>query len=210
MVFCPRNCTENENYGVHSTTTSDSRFWNLYNGYWTEPVYSTDSQQEIDAGMTQGPPTRLVSGVSVFCKKPYAVCDYPDGDLYVRAALEQLQAKSTSEVCHSSMKAFLCTLYRRRCRDNTDEAPSSKTHRNRGVWPVCFGQCRSAYLDCGFGAHHMALMCGEYIKAGWVEYDSVGRATGQCDSPAPALRPAGLTVLLLAAAAAAVTRLTTT
>ncbi len=150
---------------------------------------------------------RLESGVSVFCRKPYAVCDYPDGDLYVRAALEHLQAKSTSDACQSSMKVFLCTLYRRRCQDNTDETPSSKTYRSRGVWPVCFEQCKNAYLDCGFGSYHMALMCGEYIKAGWVEFDSVGKASGQCDSPAPGLRPARLAALLLAAAAALLSRL---
>ena len=30
-------------------------------------------------------------------------------------------------------------------------------------------QCQNAYLDCGYSSYHMALMCGEYIKAGWVQ-----------------------------------------
>ena len=133
MTFCPTNCTENENYGVHEPEPSYAKFWGQFQGYWTEPVYSADSQQEVAGGLTQGAPVKLQAGLPVFCKKPYAVCDYPDGDLFARASMERLLVKTSSAQCHASMKVFLCTLYRRRCRDNTDENPSSATYRHGGT-----------------------------------------------------------------------------
>ena len=140
MVFCPTNCTSNENYGVHTPQAAYPKFWDQIPGYWTEPKYSSDSQQEVNAGLTQGAPVVLEDGLPVFCKKPYAVCDYPDGDLFARASIQRLLVKTTSPTCHMSMKIFLCTLYRRRCQDSTDENPDSSTYMRRGVWPVCFEQ----------------------------------------------------------------------
>lgn len=84
----------------------------------------------------------------------------------------------------SSMKHFLCTLYRRRCETITDTEAASLTFGNQAVKPVCFEQCMDAYINCKFDLQHANLMCGEYIKAGWVSYQLDETRSDQCDSPA--------------------------
>lgn len=41
-----------------------------------------------------------------------------------------------------------------------------------------------AYINCQFDLRHANLMCGEYIKAGWVSYQLDELRSDQCDSPA--------------------------
>ncbi len=54
----------------------------------------------------------------------------------------------------------------------------------QGIKPVCFAQCMNAYLDCKYDRMHANLMCGEYIKAGWVSFELTELQSNQCDSPA--------------------------
>jgi hypothetical protein len=54
----------------------------------------------------------------------------------------------------------------------------------QGIKPVCFAQCMNAYLDCKYDRLHANLMCGEYIKAGWVSFELTELQSDQCDSPA--------------------------
>lgn len=112
--------------------------------------YSKQSQEEIDAGFTQGQSGFVHAGEATLCKKPYPVCDYPNGDVFARDALQKIQAKSVDEQCRASMKIFLCALYRRRCLDFRDLDVASATFGRRGVYPVCWDQCYNGYLDCGF------------------------------------------------------------
>eukprot|EP00961_Rhodomonas_salina_P269162 3636973-Rhodomonas_salina.1 len=152
MEFCPSKCTENSDFDTHvrdSLTFSAQpfveghpeyqKYWDIEG--WKSPQYSKNTQQEIDAGFTQIPPPLVHSGEATYCKKPYPVCDYPNGDVYVRdvseaahldalsavlqlferwsvglaykhvlQAMQRLQAKTTNEQCHKSMKIFLCAL----------------------------------------------------------------------------------------------------
>uniref|UniRef100_A0A7S0VQU3 FZ domain-containing protein n=1 Tax=Hemiselmis tepida TaxID=464990 RepID=A0A7S0VQU3_9CRYP len=180
MSYCPYNCTGNSDFATHvGGDPRYQKFWD-FSG-WLSPQYSEDTKQEIAAGLTQGPQHFIQSGVSMLCKKPYDVCDYPNGDVYVRQSLEKLITRTTDEICQQSMKVFLCALFRRKCLIPTDQDRFSPTYRNRAVQPVCWQQCWNAYHDCGYNFMHTTLMCSEYIKAGWVQYDYQGRATG-CDN----------------------------
>jgi len=136
------------------------------------------------AGIEQPRQGFVQAGEATLCKKPYAVCDYPNGDVFVRHALQELQVKNTESLCISSMKHFLCTLYRRRCDTVTDTDVNSPTFGNPAVKPVCFEQCMDAYINCKFDLRHANLMCGEYIKAGWVSYQLDETRSDQCDNPA--------------------------
>mmetsp|Transcript_32639 Transcript_32639/g.79016 ORF Transcript_32639/g.79016 Transcript_32639/m.79016 type:complete len:258 (+) Transcript_32639:55-828(+) len=180
MSFCPYNCTGNSDFATH--VGGDPRYWKFWDiSGWLSPQYSEDTKQEIENGMTQGDPHFVQSGVSMLCKKPYDVCDYPNGDVYVRQSLEIMLTRTTNEVCHQSMKIFLCALFRRKCLIPTDQDRFSPTYRNRAVQPVCWQQCWNAYKDCHYNNMHTTLMCSEYIKAGWVTYDYQGRNIG-CDN----------------------------
>jgi hypothetical protein len=61
-----------------------------------------------------------------------------------------------------------------------------ETQTMQGIKPVCFEQCMNAYLDCKYDRRHANLMCGEYIKAGWVSFKLTEMQSDQCDSPAGA------------------------
>lgn len=69
----------------------------------------------------------------MLCKKPYDVCDYPNGDVFVRQALETLLKRTTDPICQNSMKIFLCALHRRKCGPEKDPNRASPTFGNRAV-----------------------------------------------------------------------------
>jgi len=192
MMFCPYNCTNNTDPNTHEDAHPlYEKSWSPY-GY-TQPTYSKQSQQEIDAGFSQGAPGFVHAGEPTLCKKPYPVCDYPNGDIFVRDSLQKVLRKSQSGQCQASMKIFLCALYRRKCTDRRDLDVNSPTYGRTGVFPVCWDQCYNGYIDCGFNKQYAILMCGEYIKAGWVTY----QYREECDSPAGRLTPSPTTPLLL-------------
>jgi len=189
MRFCPSKCTPNSDYATHETATQGyAKQWDKTG--WQEPKYGAPSHEEIKSGFSAPIQGYVQAGEATLCKKPYAVCDYPNGDVFVRHALQEIQVRITEKQCLSSMKHFLCTLYRRRCYQNTDGDANSVTYGNQGIKPVCFEQCMNAYLDCKYDRRHANLMCGEYIKAGWVSFKLTEMQSDQCDSPAaPVARP---------------------
>jgi len=191
MRYCPSKCTENADFNTH--VEGPGEYWKQWDqDGWTQPLYGKDTPQEIAAGFTQGNPAEVQAGVAVICKKPYSVCDYPQGDVFVREALERILKKTTKTQCRASMKIFLCALYRRKCQDEFDTDEASATFQHQRVYPVCFPQCKNAYKDCGFSTEYANLMCGEYIKAGWVTYDY----NLNCDDPANRSTPCILLSLL--------------
>lgn len=188
MKFCPVQCTINSDTWTHEGPDEGyEKHWDREG--WKQPQYSSNTAEEYKAGLEPPKPGFVQAGVATLCKKPYPVCDYPNGDVFVRHALQEIQVKTTDPQCMSSMKHFLCTLYRRRCMNLIDQDPKSTTRGNQAIRPVCFDQCMNAYKDCKFDIRHSALMCGEYIKAGWVDYTKVEMEADQCDAPAATVRP---------------------
>jgi hypothetical protein len=188
VKFCPWKCVGNSDFGTQKTAPPQyEAHWDREG--WKEPAYGFMSQEEKKAGAPPPDLGYVQAGEATYCKKPYPVCEYPNGDVFVRHALQEISVLNTNPQCLSSMKHFLCALYRRRCETNQDSDPTSPTFQHQGILPVCFPQCMNAYKDCSYSHRHATLMCGEYIKAGWVEWDLSEVNSDQCDAPAASLRP---------------------
>ncbi|EKX44784.1 hypothetical protein GUITHDRAFT_163447 [Guillardia theta CCMP2712] len=183
VTFCPWKCIPYEqNYDVHEDGSGIyNKGWTSQG--WTQQQYAPVSSQESQAGYVQASLGFVQAGVSTFCKKPYSVCAYPEGDVHVINAMQELLRKTTKEQCHIAMKMFLCTLYKRRCLTATDTDQKSSTYGNNAIYPVCWSLCMNAYTTCDFGADSANLICGQYIKSGWVQY-SYEESLKTCDNSA--------------------------